>query len=51
MKLNVNIRQGEKSKDLRKEGNIPAIIYGKHLSAPVSVFCKKNDFIKKFKQA
>lgn len=51
MKLNVHIRQGEKSNQLRKEGNVPAIVYGKHLSAPVSVFCNKNDFIKKFKQA
>lgn len=51
MKLNVHIRQGEKSSHLRKEGNVPAIVYGKHLSTPVSIFCNKNDFIKKFKQA
>lgn len=51
MKLNVYIRQWEDLKQMRKDGNIPAIIYGKHLSAPISVFCKKNDFIKKFKQA
>ncbi len=51
MKINVNIRNGEKSSQLRKEGNIPAIVYGKHLSEPISIFCNKNDFIKKFKQA
>ncbi len=51
MKLNVHIRQEEKSRELRKEGNIPAIVYGKHLSAPVSIFCNKNEFIKKFKQS
>ncbi|AHB41826.1 hypothetical protein P148_SR1C00001G1047 [candidate division SR1 bacterium RAAC1_SR1_1] len=51
MKLNVNIRKGEDLRQMRKEGNVPAIMYGKHLSAPVSVFCNKNDFIKKFKQA
>ncbi len=51
MKLNVHIRQGEKSTHLRKDGNIPAIVYGKHLKSPVSIFCNKNDFIKKFKQA
>ena len=51
MKLNVYIRQGEKSDKLRKEGNIPAIMYGKHLKAPVSLVCKKNEFIKKFKES
>lgn len=51
MKLNVHIRQAEKSKELRKAGNVPAIVYGKHLSAPISIFCNKNDFIKKFKQS
>lgn len=51
MKLNVQTRQGEKAKILRREGNVPCIVYGKHLSAPISVFCNKNDFIRKFKQA
>jgi len=51
MKLNVNIRKGEKSSQLRKDGNVPAIVYGKHIATPVSVFCNKNDFIKKFKEA
>jgi len=51
MKLNVNIRQWEKVTVLRKDGFVPAIVYGKHLKTPVSVSCKKNDFIKKFKEA
>lgn len=51
MKLNVYIRQGEKANHLRKDGNVPAIVYGKHLEAPISIFCNKNDFIKKFKQS
>ena len=51
MKLNVNIRQGEKSTQLRKDGFVPAIVYGKHLKAPIAVACKKNDFIKKYKEA
>lgn len=51
MKINVNIRKGEKSSQLRKDGNIPGIIYGKHLSAPISIFCQKNEFIKRFKEA
>lgn len=50
MKLQVALRKEEKNKDIRKEGNIPAIIYGKHLNKPVSVMCNKNDFIKKFKE-
>lgn len=51
MKLNVHIRKWEKAVSLRKEGNIPAIVYGKHLSAPISVYCNKNEFIKQFKAA
>ena len=51
MKLNVHNRTWEKATSLRKEGNIPAIIYGKHLEKPISIYCNKNDFIKKFKAA
>lgn len=51
MKLNVHNRKWEKASSLRKEGNIPAIIYGKHLEKPISIYCNKNDFIKKFKAA
>ena len=49
MKLNVHIRNAEKAVLLRREGNIPATVYGKNLSAPISVYCKKNEFIKQFK--
>jgi large subunit ribosomal protein L25 len=50
MKLKVHTRKEEKSKHLRKDGNIPAIIYWKHVTTSLSIFCNKNDFIKKFKQ-
>lgn len=51
MKLNINIRKWEQAKSLRREGNIPAIVYGKHLSAPISIFLNKNEFIKKFRDS
>lgn len=51
MKLTVTSRQDKKAKDLRKEGLIPGIVYGKHIDTPISVACKKNDFIKKYKEA
>lgn len=51
MKLTVYTRQWEKARDLRKDWSVPAIVYGKHLSGPMSVFCKKNEFIKKFKES
>ncbi len=51
MKLTVTSRQDKKAKELRKEGLIPGIIYGKHLKEPIAVACKKNDFIKKYKEA
>lgn len=51
MKLTVISRQDKKAKDLRKEGLIPGIIYGKHMSAPLAVACKRNDLIKKYKEA
>lgn len=51
MKLHVDLRSGEKNSAIRKEGNIPAVIYGKHMDTPLSIICKKNDFIKKFKEA
>jgi len=51
MKLNVNIRKWEKSKQVRKQWLIPAIVYGKHLKDAVAVTCNKNDFIKRYKEA
>ncbi|MEI7563986.1 MAG: 50S ribosomal protein L25, partial [bacterium] len=51
MKLHVDLRKGEKNSAIRKEGNIPAVVYGKHMTAPLNIICKKNDFIKKFKEA
>jgi len=51
MKLTVVSRQDKKAKDLRKEWLIPCVIYGKHLTTPITVACKKNDLIKKYKEA
>lgn len=54
MELKVNIRKEtskQENKKLRKNGNVPAIIYWKHLKAAVQVSCLKNDFIKRFKDA
>ncbi len=51
MKLTVISRQDKKAKELRKEGLVPGIIYGKHLEAPITVACNKNDFIKRYKEA
>jgi len=51
MTLKVHVRSWEKASSLRKEGNIPAIVYGKHLTTPISIYCNKNEFIKQFKAA
>ena len=51
MELAVTSRQNKKAKELRKEGLIPGIIYGKHLKEPIAVACKKNDIIKRYKEA
>lgn len=51
MKLTVESRQNKKAKDLRREGLIPGIVYGKHMAAPITVACKRNDLIKKYKEA
>ncbi|MBP7841872.1 50S ribosomal protein L25 [Patescibacteria group bacterium] len=49
--LAVDIRTtfGKKIKPLRKLGKVPAVIYGKHLKAPVSVLLDKNAFLKAYK--
>lgn len=54
MELKVNIRTQatkQESKKLRKEWNVPAIIYWKHLKSSIQVSCLKNDFIKRYKEA
>lgn len=51
MELNVNLRTWEKAKQLVKQWLIPAVVYGKHLKAPISVSCIKNDFLKRYKEA
>ncbi len=51
MELIVTSRHDKKAKDLRKEGLIPGIVYGKHLKEPIAVACKRNDLIKKYKEA
>ena len=51
MELIVTSRQNKKAKDLRKEELIPGIVYGKHLKEPIAVACKRNDLIKKYKEA
>ncbi len=51
MELAVTSRQDKKAKELRKEGLIPGIVYGKHLKEPLTVACKRNDIIKKYKEA
>ena len=51
MELAVTSRQDKKAKELRKEGLIPGIVYGKHLKEPLAVACKRNDIIKKYKEA
>jgi ribosomal protein L25 (general stress protein Ctc) len=50
MNITVHIRKDEKVSAIRKDGNTPAVVYGKHIKEPLSVFCKKNDFIKIFKE-
>ena len=51
MELIVTSRQNKKAKDLRAEGLIPCVVYGKHLKDPIAVACKRNDIIKKYKEA
>ncbi len=42
---------GKKVKDLRKQGVIPGIVYGRHLSAPAVVQFDKNSFLKAYQHA
>jgi large subunit ribosomal protein L25 len=51
MKLAVKKRNllGKKVKSLRKEGLVPAIVYGKHINEPQAISCVKNDLLKIYK--
>ena len=50
MKLSVKKREihGKKVKNLRAQGLVPAVIYGKHVKAE-SISCVKNDLLKVYK--
>ncbi|MBO4203310.1 hypothetical protein J5893_00485 [bacterium] len=51
MKLAVKSRDitGKKVKSLRRQGLVPAIVYGKHIDQPVKISCVKNDLLKVYK--
>ncbi len=51
MELIVTSRQNKLAKELRKEGLIPGIVYGKHLTQAITVAWKRNDVIKAYKEA
>jgi len=51
MKLQITVRKEQTPKEIRKAGNIPAVIYGKKMKDPLHVICLKNDFIKTYKSA
>lgn len=51
MKLTVLTRENKIAKELRKEGLVPGIVYGKNLETPIAIACPKNDLIKKYKEA
>ena len=52
MKLKVEVRdiRGKDVKKLRRDGQIPAIIYGKNMESPISIICDKNEFVKLYKK-
>jgi len=51
MKLAVKKRDvlGKKVKSLRKQGIVPAVVYGKHIDGPQTISCLKNDLLKVYK--
>ena len=51
MELIVTSRQNKLAKELRKEWLIPGIVYGKHLTTPIAIACKRNGVIKAYKEA
>lgn len=53
MKLKVQNRDkvGKVVKFLRKEGLLPAVVYGKSMETPAVISCDKNDFIRLYRKA
>ncbi len=55
MKINLNVQNrhiaDKKTNDIRKEWNVPWVIYWKHLEAPIHVIFNKNEFIKLYREA
>ena len=53
MKLAVKKRDllGKKVKNLRKEGLVPGIVYGKHIDQPQTLCCVKNDLLRVYRTA
>lgn len=51
MKLTVQVREetGKNVKRIRKNGYVPAVVYGKKLENPVLLQCVKNDFIRVYR--
>jgi large subunit ribosomal protein L25 len=51
MKLAVKNRDilGQKVKNLRKQGIVPATVYGKHIDGPQTISCLKNDLLRVYK--
>ena len=53
MELKVSLRdiKWKKVNQLRREWNIPATIYGRHLEKPISISCARNEFVRLYKEA
>ena len=53
MKLTVQARTatGKAVKGLRRDGQLPGVVYWKTLETPVLLSCLKNDFIKVYRVA
>jgi large subunit ribosomal protein L25 len=53
MDLAVQVRElkGKKLKNVRKEDQVPCVVYGKYIDAPMSLMCQKQEFIKAYKSA
>jgi len=51
MELKVSKRQSGKAKDLLLKGEVPGIVYSKHIKEPIMVQFDKNEFLKLYKKA